>query len=192
MTRLTTLTLALFLFSACGLDPDSENSVRQASSSSAPSVLDGCYMPRHGRIRAAAFSATDALGTFQLLLERRGPRKRRAKPWLLVRGQLKGTTDPATGTAAHVQGSARRTGFLFTAGDTLAVSKAECVVNGVPQKVSGVQTLRYTAGSGIYAGLLPGGTVLFDGTINGCPTDPAFGRVDFVVIAGKGQLCFKP
>jgi hypothetical protein len=52
--------------------------------------------------------------------------------------------------------------------------------------LEGIETLNPVAGTGRFAGILPGGSILVRGTVNTCT-----GLNDFDVVPGEGELCFE-
>lgn len=152
-------------------------------------VLEGCYVPKGGYAESQSYSPTEQLGQYRLLLTRKDSfretrrTKHRALHRVMLKGPFKGAQNEDL-TLNHVLGTEDRKGFIFTAGDTFIPDEiTPCDDNRVI--LEGSEILYPVAGTGIFAGLIEGGSVIVKGTINTCT-----GLNDFEVLSGEGELCF--
>jgi len=158
-------------------------------------ALDGCYVPESGYAESTSYSETDQLGTYRLVLSRTGwaqlspSNQSRVQRRLVLQGPLKGTvtsSDPSSGNTylSHVLGTQERLGLVLSQGDEFRpTAVSPCETGGLV--LQGTETIRPVAGTGAYARLLPGGSVVVKGTVNTCTF-----LNDFEVVPRQGQLCF--
>lgn len=155
--------------------------------------LSGCYVPKNGFAESVSTSETEQLGLYKIVLQREGwnelskTERQEIQRTLVLSGPFRGTITGPGLTLAHVLSSGSRDGVLYTAGDTFSPNGFDC--NG--QTLIGVETLNPVFGTGAYSGLIVGGSIQVEGSVNGCPDDPGFGQNDFVVVESSGSLCFQ-
>jgi len=152
------------------------------------------YDVERGFAQTLSISETEQIGKFRAVLttsrtskkhhSRRGHHQRKR---LVLSGVIKGVINPDF-TLNHTFVNQRRTGALYTANDTITnIYAGDPTCNygtgTVPFEVE--ETLNIVAGTGIYANVEPGSTILLKGVINNCPSLPKYGQNTFDVIGGS-------
>jgi hypothetical protein len=174
--------VASALLAGVGLSP--------ALSAGQKGIIEGCYVPMGGFAETASYSPSDQLGQYRVVLMRKDSHRQKGPHRMLrrvvIQGPLRGViTDPASLILEHVLGTEERDGFIYTASDTFAVEAAVPCDGTVGQVFEGRETINPVAGTGRFAGLRLGGSLVVTGTVNTCT-----GLNDFEVVPGEGEICF--
>lgn len=175
-------------------------------------AIEGVYIPQRGNVQTmevgipaiqsqspVGIQQPTQLGKFVILLARKGwstltnAERQRIALHVVIRGTIRGLTDLGANppTTNHVLTNNPRDGALYTLRDQFVMVSAgdlECS-QGVP--LTGVEVINVVAGVGRYAGLVPGGKVFVQGTVNSCP-GPGFLKNDFRIVSGAGGITFGP
>jgi len=144
------------------------------------------YDVKRGFAETFSVSQSEQLGNFRVVL----------KPIsgsdfdldkLVLKGISKGLLN-ADSTLNHTLVNKERTGVLYTANDSITMvytgdSTCENGAGNIPFEVE--ETLNIVAGTGIYAGVEPGGVIVLKGVINNCPSLAEFGQNNFDVVGGS-------
>lgn len=163
--------------------------------------LKGCYQIVKGSMEESAVDAEKVIGTFQYVLAQEGRKKRKV---VVISGPISGTegvgsheeeeheegSDEETGEVhgGHVLGTFNRIGTLSSNEDDFVPTGAECFGDdGQPRLVTGVETLKFNAGTGAFLGLTHG-EITFNVTFDACTdaTNPVAN-----LKATSGELCFQ-
>lgn len=153
-------------------------------------VIEGCYVPVGGFAESASYSLSDQLGQYRVVLMRKDSHRQKGSHWMLrrvvIEGPLRGViTDPESLVLKHVLGTESRDGFIYTANDTFEMEAAAPCDGAEGGILEGRETINHFAGTGRFAGLRPGGSLVVTGTVNTCT-----GLNDFEVVPGEGEICF--
>lgn len=144
------------------------------------------YDVKRGFAETFSVSQFEQLGKFRVVLKPiRGAGFDRDK--LVLKGISKGLLN-ADFTINHTLVNKERTGVLYTANDTITMvytgdPTCENGAGNIPFEVE--ETLYIVAGTGIYAGIEPGGFIVLKGVINNCPSLATFGQNNFDVVGGS-------
>jgi hypothetical protein len=153
--------------------------------------LDGCYIPVGGSAESASYSESEQLGQYRVVLVRKDSHRQRTPDRVLRRVVIEGPfrgelVSVEASVLSHVLGTDPRDGFLYTQGDSFQIEGMTSCVGGGEVVLEGTETLNPIAGTGRFAGIVPGGSILVRGTVNTCT-----GLNDFDVVPGEGELCFE-
>jgi hypothetical protein len=153
-------------------------------------VIEGCYVPIRGFAETASYSELAQLGQYRLVLIRKDSHDRkgadRALRRVVIKGPLRGViTNSEPLVLEHVIGTEERDGFIYTAEDTFETQEVVPCEGGGGVILEGEETIRPFGGTGRFAGLRPGGSLVVIGTVNTCT-----GLNDFEVVPGEGEICF--
>jgi len=152
-------------------------------------TLTGCYVPQSGFAASSSIpnlsnpelGSLEQVGTYRIVLAKKtGPLRDRQ---IVLSGPFKGKIVGGTITAPlldHVLGDANLAGLILTQSDQ------GWVTGGTFPTFEVTEVLNPVAGTGKFSGLLPGGTITVEGTL-----DLATGTNTFDVVSGAGQVCFQ-
>jgi len=163
--------------------------------------LEGLYVPQSGWAVTQEIPCPDSganpcrIGSYSMVLFRDGwdslslADQERVRKILGLKGPLHGVVDVESLTEDHILGTENGAGVLYTEGNSLLPETGDTSCSeGIP--LSGVQTLNFTMGTGIFSGLKEG-TIQLRGTINNCPGRAGFLRSDFTLVSEIGGIRFK-
>jgi hypothetical protein len=153
-------------------------------------VIEGCYVPIRGFAETASFSPVAQLGQYRLVLIRKDSHDHKGEDRALLRVVIKGPLrgviiDPEPLLLKHVLGTEERDGFIYTAKDNFETQEVVPCEGGGGFILEGNETIKPVGGTGRFAGLRPGGSLVVTGTVNTCT-----GLNDFEVVPGEGEICF--
>jgi len=158
--------------------------------------IEGVYTPSSGWVESQELypgeSIGEQIGKFKIVLKRQGwnllsaKDQDRIRKKLIIKGVLHGLADNS-GTEpfmSHQLTSNDRDGAAFTEGDSFFITEVTpCSATGIV--LSGIETLNFTYGTGLYQSLQAGSSLILHSTLDSCT-----GQIDFEVIKGQGGLCF--
>ncbi len=153
-------------------------------------IIEGCYVPMSGFAETASYSPSDQLGQYRVVLMRKDSHRQKGPHRMLrrvvIQGPLRGViTNPVSLILEHVLGTEGRDGFIYTANDTFETEAFVPCDEAGGVVLEGKETINPVLGTGRFAGLQPGGSLVVTGTVNTCT-----GLNDFEVVPGEGEICF--
>ncbi|MFZ5593905.1 MAG: hypothetical protein ACOY4D_06545 [Pseudomonadota bacterium] len=152
--------------------------------------LKGCYQVIRGSMEESAADAKKVIGTYHFSLSRNDPGRPRN---IKIAGPISGSEasdshEEGEIHGGHVLGTYDRTGTLSSNEDDLVITGASCLdEKGQPRLITGIETLKFNKGTGIYAGLTHG-SITFNLTFDAC-TDTTNPVADLKAVSG--EICFK-
>ena len=152
-------------------------------------TLDGCYRLLHGYMEESTVNEDTVIGTYHFMLIKNdhGKGKRVMISGPIAGSEASGTHEKGEIHGGHILGTYDRLGTLSSNEDDLIVTDAKCFnEKGVPQLVTGIETLKFIKGTGIYSGLTHG-SITFNFTFDAC-TDSTNPVADLK--ASYGEICF--
>lgn len=179
-------------FALCAGAANAENS--QVTNDSNP--LSGCYQIVRGSMEESAAADGKVIGTYRFTLAQIDDKKAKR---IVISGPIGGAegggeheegeeSEEGEIHGGHTLGTFNRTGTFSSNEDEFVPTSAECLSDtGVPQKVKGIETLKFNQGTGIFSGLTHG-EIAFDVVFDAC-TNPANPVADLKATAG--ELCFE-
>ncbi|MDO8343616.1 MAG: hypothetical protein Q7T48_10480 [Cellvibrio sp.] len=164
-------------------------------------TLKGCYQVVKGSMEESAADAEQVIGTYHFVLSQEGRSKRKN---VVISGPIggsegvgaheeeeeheEGAEEEGEIHGGHVLGTFNRIGTLSSNEDDFVPTGAECFGDdGQPRLVTGVETLQFNKGTGVFLGLTHG-SIVFDVTFDAC-TDATNPVADLK--ATTGELCFQ-
>ena len=163
--------------------------------------LKGCYDVIRGTMEESAADAERVIGTYEFVLAQEGRYKKKR---IVLSGPIAGSEgvgaheedeheegeegEDGEVHGGHILGTFNRSGTLTSNEDEFVPTGASCYGDdGQPRLVTGIETLKFNAGTGAFLGLTHG-EIVFDVTFDLC-TDPTNPVAD--LRAPSGELCFQ-